>query len=275
LVYWKDEFNQVDHGYLLNMSIWKKIADLEDKNEAGVLCTIIHSQGSTPRHAGSKMLVYADGSISGSVGGGELEARTITSALETIQDGRSRRLEYSMVDPVKGDPGVCGGTVEVYMEPILPKPTLIVVGAGHVGREVAHLANKLDFRVIVSDDREEFCDPVIIPEAEEFFPVPFEKLTEQIEITPWTYLVLTTRSVDVDVPGLPIVLDSPAAYIGVIGSRRRWETTRTKLEDLGIAAEKIDRVHSPMGIEIHAETPEEIAVSIMAEIIRVRRGKDN
>jgi xanthine dehydrogenase accessory factor len=258
------------------MSIWNFISELERKNEAGVLCTIIHSQGSTPRHTGSKMLVSADGSIiTGSVGGGELEGRTIKAALESIQDGRPRRLEYNMVDPGRGDPGVCGGHLEVYVEPIIPKPTLIVVGAGHVGREVAHLADWLDFRVVISDDREEFCDPKLIPEAEEFFPIPFEKLTEQIEITPWTYLVLTTRSVDVDVPGLPTILDSPAAYIGVIGSKRRWETTRAHLEEQGISAEKIDRVQSPMGIEIHAETPKEIAVSIMAEIIRIRHGNDS
>jgi xanthine dehydrogenase accessory factor len=257
------------------MSIWKLIADLERKNEPGVLCTIIHSQGSTPRHAGSKMLVYADGSFTGSVGGGELEDRTIQAALESIQDGKPRRLEYNMVDPEQGDPGVCGGQVEVYLEPIIPKPTLIVVGAGHVGREVAHLADRLDFRVVVSDDREEFCDSKLIPEADEFFPIPFEKLTDQIEITPWTYLVLTTRSVDIDVPGLPMVLDSPAAYIGIIGSKRRWETTRSQLKELGISAEKFDRVRSPMGIEIQAETPQEIAVSIMAEIIRLRRGNSN
>jgi xanthine dehydrogenase accessory factor len=218
------------------------------------------------------MLVYADGSITGSVGGGELESRTITAALESINDGNPRRLDYSMSDPEEGDPGVCGGQVEIYMEPIVPKPTLVVVGAGHVGRAVAHLAHWLDFRVVVSDDRPEFCDLEVIPEAAEFFPVPFEQLSDQIKISPWTYLVLTTRSVDIDVPGLPKILDSPAAYIGVIGSKRRWETTRKQLEKAGISADKINRVQSPMGIEIHAETPEEIAVSIMAEIIQIRRG---
>jgi len=254
------------------MSIWRAVAELEDKHEAGVLCTIIHSQGSTPRHAGSKMLVYADGSITGSLGGGDLESRTITAALESINDGKARGLDYRMSDPEKGDPGVCGGQVEIYVEPIVPKPTLVIVGAGHVGRAVAHLAHWLDFRVVVSDDRPDFCDPELIPEAAEFFPVPFEQLSDQLKISPWTYLVLTTRSVDIDVPGLPKILDSPAAYIGVIGSKRRWETTCKQLEQAGISADKIDRVQSPMGIEIHAETPEEIAVSIMAEIIKIRRG---
>lgn len=256
------------------MSIWQAIAELEKNHNAGVLCTIIRSQGSTPRHAGSKMLVYADGTTMGSVGGGELENRTISAALESLTNGEPGWLEYNLSEPEQGDPGVCGGQVEIYMEPIIPKPTLVVVGAGHVGQAVAHLAKWLGFRLVVSDDRPEFCTPENVPEAEQFLPIPFEQLTDQLEITPWTYLVLTTRSVDVDVPGLPSVLDSPAAYIGVIGSRRRWNTTRQQLEAAGVSPELIKRVRSPMGIEIHAETPEEIAVSIMAEIIQIRYGDD-
>jgi xanthine dehydrogenase accessory factor len=257
------------------MSIWRLVFDLEEKNEAGVLCTIIHSQGSTPRHAGSKMLVYANGSTAGSVGGGELESKVIAAALDSIENFTPLRLEYNLSEPERGDPGVCGGSVEVYLEPIIPKPTLVIVGVGHVGRAVAHLAHWLDYRVVVSDDRPEFCNPEVIPEAAEFFPVPFEELADRFDITPWTYFVLTTRSVDIDVPGLPKILDSPAAYIGVIGSKRRWETTRQQLEDKGVSVDKIDRVQSPMGIEIHAETPEEIAISIMAEIIQIRRREDS
>jgi xanthine dehydrogenase accessory factor len=253
------------------VSIWREIAELESDHKGAVLCTIIRSQGSTPRHAGSKMLVYADGSISGSIGGGELESRIISAAHESIQTGRARILEYNMSDPVRGDPGVCGGRVEIYMEPIIPKPTLVVVGAGHVGRAVAHIANWLGFRLVISDDRPEFLDPEIFPQAEQLYPCRLEDLSEQFTITQWTYLVLTTRSVDIDVPGLPEILDSPAAYIGVIGSKRRWETTRQKLEEAGIDAQKIKRVKSPMGIDIAAETPEEIALSIMAEIIQLRR----
>lgn len=252
------------------MSIWKSIAEIEENQEAGVLCTIVRSQGSTPRHAGSKMLVKSDGTIIGSVGGGELENRTITAALEIISNGKPGWLEYSLNDPAQGDPGLCGGQVEIYMEPIIPKSTLVIVGAGHVGQAVAHLAQWLDFRIVVSDDRPEFCNPETVPNADEYFPVPLEELSEKMKITPWTYVVMTTRSVDVDVPGLPGLLDSPAAYIGVIGSRRRWETTRKQLISAGEDPEKIERVRSPMGIKINAETPEEIAVSIMAEIIQIK-----
>lgn len=208
------------------MSIWKSITEIEENQEAGVLCTIVRSQGSTPRHSGSKMLVKSDGTIIGSVGGGELENRTITAALEIISNGKPGWLEYSLNDPAQGDPGLCGGQVEIYMEPIIPKSTLVIVGAGHVGQAVAHLAQWLDFQIVVSDDRPEFCNPETVPNADEYFPVPLEELSENMKITPWTYVVMTTRSVDVDVPGLPGLLNSPAAYIGVIGSRRRWETTR-------------------------------------------------
>ena len=256
------------------MSIWKSIAEIEENQEAGVLCTIVRSQGSTPRHSGSKMLVKSDGTIIGSVGGGELENRTITAALEIISNGKPGWLEYSLNDPAQGDPGLCGGQVEIYMEPIIPKSTLVIVGAGHVGQAVAHLAQWLDFRIVVSDDRPEFCNPETVPNADEYFPVPLEELSENMKITPWTYVVMTTRSVDVDVPGLPGLLDSPAAYIGVIGSRRRWETTRKQLISVGEDPEKIERVRSPMGIKINAETPEEIAVSIMAEIIQIRHGTE-
>jgi xanthine dehydrogenase accessory factor len=256
------------------MSIWKSVAELEINQEAGVLCTIVRSRGSTPRHVGSKMLVKSDGTIIGSVGGGELENRTISAALNLIPDGVPGRLEYTLNDPEEGDPGICGGQVEIYMEPIIPKATLVVVGAGHVGQAVAYLAQWLDFRIIISDDRPEFCTPEIIPNAEEYFPVPLEELPKILNITPWTYVVMTTRSVDVDVPGLPGLLDSPAAYIGVIGSRRRWETAQKQLEAAGVSKEKIDQIRSPMGLKIHAETPEEIAVSIMAEIIQIRHGRN-
>jgi xanthine dehydrogenase accessory factor len=143
-----------------------------------------------------------------------------------------------------------------------------------VGKAVAHLAKWLGFRVAVNDDRPEFCNPQAVPDGDEFFPVPMGELPQHLNITPWTYLVLTTRGVAVDVPGLPALLDTPAAYIGVIGSRRRWTTALKKLQDAGIPDEKLNRVRSPMGLELRAETPEEIAVSIMAEIIMLRQGGD-
>ena len=247
---------------------------MEAANETGALCIVVRSQGSTPRHQSSKMLVYPDGSILGTVGGGEMESRVIAAALQVIQDGQPRYLEYSMADPQRGDPGVCGGQVEVFVEPVRPKPVLVVIGAGHVGQAVAHLASWLGFRVVASDDRPEFCNPEVIPEADAFYPVSLEQLTQEMQLTRWTYLVLTTRGVDIDVAGLPSLLASPAAYIGLIGSKRRWAMTRAKLLEAGVPERQIERVRSPIGLELNAETPEEIAVSIMAEIIMLRRGGD-
>jgi len=177
-----------------------------------------------------------------------------------------------MVDPERGDPGVCGGQVEVFLEPVMPSPVLVVVGGGHVGKAVAHLASWLGFHVVVTDDRPEFASQEAVPDGDEFYPLELSDLSSQFDITPWTYVVLTTRGVDVDVAGLPSLLDSQAAYIGVIGSKRRWTTTRKKLTNLGVSDDKLERVFSPVGLEINAETPEEIAVSIMAEIIMHQRG---
>jgi len=256
------------------MSIYLSLVELEKANKAGALCMIVRSKGSTPRSAGSKMLVYADGTIAGTVGGGELENRVIQEALQAISDGRPRMLEYQMADPGRGDPGVCGGQVEVYVEPVRPKPTIVVIGVGHVGKAVAQLAHWLGYRVVLNDDRPDFCTPEIVPDADQYIPTPMAELTRHMEITPWTYLVLTTRGVNVDVLGLPALLDEPAAYIGLIGSQRRWETAKKQMQEMGVPPEKFARVRSPIGLELNAETPEEIAVSIMAEIIMLREGGD-
>jgi xanthine dehydrogenase accessory factor len=175
-----------------------------------------------------------------------------------------------MSDPQRGDPGVCGGQVEIFVEPLQPKPTLLVIGMGHVGKAVTDLGKWLGFRVAVSDDRPEFCTPENVPEADEYLSMPIAELPNHLKITPWTCIVLTTRSVDLDVPGLPALLATPAAYIGLIGSKRRWATTKAQLIDKGVSEEVLSRVRSPMGLEISAETPQEIAVSILAEIIQVR-----
>jgi xanthine dehydrogenase accessory factor len=254
-------------------SIYRALAELEKEGRSGALCTIIKTQGSTPRHEGSKMLVYSDGKFIGTVGGGEVESRVIKEALEALKEGKNRLLNYSMVNPKEGDPGICGGQLEVYVEPILSRPLLVVIGAGHVGIAVTHLASWLGFRVAVSDDRPEWCTPDLHPEADEFYPVPLTELPDQLTITPNTYLVLTTRGVDIDARGIPKLLQTPAAYIGIIGSKRRWITTRKRImAETELTEAELDNIYSPIGLEIKAETPEEIAVSIMAEIIMLRSG---
>ncbi len=250
--------------------IFALLAQARAQNQPVAFCIVIDSQGSTPRHTGSKMLVYENGSIAGTIGGGELENRVRQAAHEALQDGKIRRLAYNMADPARGDPGVFGGQVEVFIEPILPPPWLLVVGGGHVGKAVAHLAKWLGYRVAVSDDRPEFCTPAEHPDADAFYPVPMSEIPQRLSIDQRTSIVLTTRGVDVDVQGLPALLETPAAYIGVIGSRRRWAATARALKARGVSDQALARIHSPIGLELHAETPEEIAVSIMAEILMLR-----
>jgi len=250
--------------------IYQALAQIESSGESAALCTVVKSEGSTPRHVGSKMLVYPDGHFIGTVGGGDLEHRVMDEARMAMSDGAARLLHYNMADPSRGDPGVCGGQVEVFVESILPPPTVVVIGTGHVGKAVAHLAKWLGFRVAVSDDRPEFCTKEAVPDADAFFPCPMEDLPSQMKIDRRSFLVLTTRGSSVDAAGMPALLETPASYIGVIGSRRRWATTVKELQARGVTTDRIARVHSPMGLELRAETPEEIAVSIMAEILMVR-----
>jgi xanthine dehydrogenase accessory factor len=253
-------------------SIFQALAALEQANKAGVVCTIVRSRGSTPRRAASKMLVYPDGHILGTVGGGLVETEVIQQALEALADGETRLLSYNMSDPSRGDPGVCGGQLEVYVEPVLPRPTLLVIGAGHVGKALAHLGAWVGYHVAVSDDRPDFCTPEAVPDGHAFYPMAMAELPAHLEIDAYTDIILTTRGVDVDVAGLPVLLAAPAGSIGIIGSQRRWATTRKQLLERGVSEARLMQVYSPVGLELNAETPEEIAVSIIAELILRRRG---
>jgi xanthine dehydrogenase accessory factor len=251
-------------------NIYSAILEAQASGQSAALCTVIKSSGSVPRHSTSKMLVYADGKFVGTIGGGEMENRTIATAKQVAHSGQAQILEYNLVDPKQGDPGVCGGTVEIFIEPINPPPSVIIVGAGHVGRATAHLAKWLGFRVIVNDDRAELVSPEWIPEADAYLPGALDDHLTEIALSPQTYVLLLTRGVQFDVALLPKLLDADVAYIGVIGSKRRWTQALKELREKGVAEEKLNRVHAPIGLELNAETPEEIAVSIMAEIIMLR-----
>ena len=253
------------------MSILQTLAEIERKGERVALATVVRSQGSVPRHDGSKMLIYPDGRIDGTIGGGDMESRVIKEALAALKDGETRKLSYAFRDVQKGDVGVCGGEVEVFVEPLLSKPQVIIAGGGHVGKAVAHLAHWLGFHVVVSDDRPEFATPEAVPNADEHIHCALAELPSRTRVDQNSYILLTTRGMPVDIEGLPALVETSAAYIGVIGSRRRWEVCVGKLRDSGMSDDAIARITSPIGLELNAESPEEIAVSIMAEIIMLRR----
>jgi len=250
--------------------IYQAILDAKRNGRSVALATVIRAQGSVPRHATSKMLVFSDGQIMGTVGGGELESLAIEASKEVIRSGQARLESYSLAGPTEDAVGVCGGQMEVFIEPILPPPTLLVLGCGHVGVAVAHLGKWLGFRVVVSDDREELCSPEHVPAADRYLPGELAAVLSETPIDNQTFVVAVTRGYPFDVVALPILLESQAPYIGVIGSRRRWAITVKELAARGISEQALQRVHSPVGLHLGAETPEEIAVSIMAEIIKLR-----
>ncbi len=254
-----------------NRPLLQELLAAQDAGEPAALATVIRARGSVPRHSGAKMLVYGDGRTSGTVGGGEMESRVVQEALAALADGRSRVIPYALVDPKQGDPGVCGGEMEIFVEPYLPPATVWVVGCGHVGQAVAHLAHWLGFQVVATDDRAELVDTAVIPHADVYLPGSIADALDAHPLAGNSYVVLVTRNVQVDREALKRLLPTPAAYIGVMGSRRRWAETQKLLLADGVAEADLARVHSPIGLELRAETPEEIAVSIMAEIVRLRR----
>ena len=249
--------------------IIRELADAIDRRTPVASATVVDTSRSVPRHAGSRMLVYGDGTTSGTIGGGEMEHRVTEEALAALADGRPRLATYSLVEPDDGDPGVCGGEVQIYVEPHMPAPTIFIVGAGHIGRAVSDLAHWLGLRSVVWDDRPEVLEG--ITHAAATFDGSITDAIEGEPVTADTAIVIVTRNVDLDLEIVPHLLATTAGYIGLMGSRRRWDTTRNQLLELGLSQSDLDRIKSPIGVQIDAETPEEIAVSILAEVIAARR----
>lgn len=251
--------------------LFGEIAARTGRGESVAMATVVSTSRSVPRHESTRMLVFADGSQSGTIGGGEMEGRVVAAALDAIETGRPRLLDFDLVDPASGDPGVCGGTVSIYVEAFMAEATIFVVGCGHVGSAVVELARWLGFRVVATDDRAELATPELLPHADVVVGGPIEHALEAAPIHTNTDVVVVTRNVQVDLEILPTLLAAGARSIGVMGSTRRWATTRARLEEAGVEPEVLDRVRAPIGIDLRAETPAEIAVSIMSEIIRSRR----
>ena len=237
-----------------------------DGGDSVVVATVVETHRSVPRHAGSKMLVFGDGRTMGSIGGGEMEARVIESAGEILATGDPRLVTFDLVDPAAGDPGVCGGSVSIYLEPLVAEPNVLIVGCGHIGKAVADLAHWLGYGVTAVDDRAELATAEQLPTADIVMTGPVADVIARAAVNDRTHIVLVTRNVTVDLDAIPAALATPARSIGVMGSKRRWAQTRERLTERGITPAQLDRVRSPIGLAIDAETPEQIALSIMAEI---------
>ena len=252
-------------------SLLHELVAAVDAGERVVLATVVDTCRSVPRHAGSKMLVHEDGRRSGSIGGGAVETRVATAALAALAAGQARLVRYDLLDPLNGEPGTCGGEMTVYLEPHLPTPTVLVIGCGTIGRAVVDLAHWLGFRVVASDDRADLATKELLPGADVLLPGPVEDALAAVPVTADTHLVLSTRGVQVDAAALPLLLARQARSISVLGSSRRWQATRAELLARGVSDEVLSRVRTPAGLDLGAETPREIALAIMAEVVAVHR----
>jgi len=256
-------------------AVYEALLAAQRAGEVAALATVVSVQGSVPRHTGSKMLVRADGSIVGTIGGGAMESRVIQEALAAMRDGQTRMPSYTLNDIKAGDAGICGGTVQVFIEPVGVAPILLVIGIGHVGKALAELGKWAGYRVVISDDREAFCNPDYLPGMDGYVVCKPGEITKHTAVNARTYVAAVTRGLPIDLDLIPALLETDAAYIGLIGSRRRWAITVKQLQDeRGLTEEQLSRVYAPIGLELNAETPQEIAVSILAQIIMVRRGGD-
>jgi xanthine dehydrogenase accessory factor len=257
------------------MDIYEEIVKLRREGHKGAVATIVNVRGSIPSFKSAKMLVRDDGTIAGTIGGGCVEAEVWQAAREVMASEKPRTLTFDLNQDPKYDTGlVCGGTLEIFVEPVLPQPLLYIFGAGHVGFELYKAAGSAGFEVIVTDDREAYANQKRFPQAREVIAEDFDKALSGLTPNEASYIVIVTRGHRDDMRVLRWAVKTQARYIGMVGSRRKAITVFRELTKGGMKPELFERVHSPVGLDIGAVTPEEIAVAIVAELIGIRRGAE-
>ncbi len=254
------------------MDLYEEIVKLRQNGRRGAVATIVNVRGSIPSFKTAKMLVRDDGSIVGTIGGGCVEADVWQAAREVMESERPRTLTFDLNNDPKYDTGlVCGGTLEVFVEPVLPPAELYIFGAGHVAAALYRVARIAGFDITVVDDREAYANRERFPEAQQVMAEDFEKAMAELQPSESSYIVVVTRGHRDDMRVLRWAVQTPARYVGMIGSKRKTITIFKELQQEGIPAKLFERVHAPVGLDIGAITPEEIAVSITAELIARRR----
>jgi xanthine dehydrogenase accessory factor len=258
------------------MDVFEEIVRIRKLGQRAALATIVHTNGSIPSYEASRMLIRDDGSILGTVGGGCVEADVWAAAKEVIQSEQPRKMTFNLNHEAGYDSGlICGGTLEIFVEPILPQPILYIFGGGHISGALARIAHQAGFSIGIVDDRDTFANAERFPMASEIY-TSYEDAFEKIRPNSATYIVIVTRGHKDDMRVLSWAVETESRgfsprYIGMIGSRRKVASVYKALEMVGVSPGKFERVHAPVGLDIGALTPEEIAVSITAELIAVRR----
>ena len=254
------------------MDIFEEIARLRKQGRRAALATIIDVQGSVPSYETSKLLIRDDGSIVGTVGGGCVEADVWAAAQDVMREEKPRRLHFNLNERPEAEQGlVCGGSVDIFIEPILATPTLYLCGGGHVSLSIARVAHLAGFDIVVIDDRAAFASSERFPEAAATHAGAWEDVLPGLAVNDFSYVVIATRGHKGDLACLRWALGTPARFIGMIGSRRKLVEFSKLLEAEGMTPDQLDRIHSPLGLDIGALTPQEIAVSVAAELIAERR----
>lgn len=258
----------------MSQEVFLAVTAALDKGEPAALVTIVSTTGSTPQRVGAKMLVYADGRMVGTIGGGCYENDAFWKAKEAITSRKPQLVHYELDDDFAQETGlICGGQMSVYIEPIEPSPELYVIGAGHVGFHLANMAHEVGFRVHVIDDREKFANAERFPNAVEIATEDIPTWIGRTTIPPHAYVVVVTRGHNNDLDAVRALASRDLRYLGLIGSKAKVATIYDALTQEGIDKALLTRIHAPIGLDIGAVTPQEIGVSILAELIAVKHGK--
>src|SRR5580698_8725595 len=257
------------------MDIYDEIVRLRKLGQKCALATIVQVRGSIPSYESAKLLVREDGSIMGTVGGGCVEGEVWAAAREVIETGKPRHLAFSLGQDAAYDNGlICGGQLNIFVEAVLPQPKAFIFGGGHVSKSISKVANLAGFATVIIDNREAFANSERFPEAEATYAEEYESVFPKLTITSTSYLIIVTRGHRDDMRVLRWAVETPAKYIAMIGSKRKTISVVKELEKEGFPRHLFEKIFAPMGLEIGAETPEEIAISVVAEMIAMRRTPD-
>jgi xanthine dehydrogenase accessory factor len=258
----------------MSQDVFQAITDALARGEDAALVTIVSTIGSTPQRVGAKMVVFPDGRTVGTIGGGCYENDAFWKAKDAIRSRKPQIIKYDLNDDFAQESGlVCGGQMQVYIEPLEATPRLYVIGAGHVGYHLGRLAHTIGFRTHVLDDREKFANAERFPDADAIVVEPIPDWLHRAEIPANAYVVVVTRGHTHDLDALRALAARDLRYLGLIGSKAKVKRIYDALLAEGMPPECLQRVHAPVGLDIGAVSPEEIAVSILAELIAIRRGK--
>jgi len=257
------------------MDLYNEIVRLRKLGQKCAVATIVQVNGSIPSFESAKILVREDGSFMGTVGGGCVEAEVWNAAREVIETEKPRHLSFSLGQDAAYDEGlICGGQLKIFVEPVIPQPRAFIFGGGHVSKGISKIATLAGFSTSIIDNRQAFANQERFPEAEATYAEEYEDVFPKLPVNSSSYIVIVTRGHRDDMRVLRWAVNTPARYIAMIGSKRKTISVVHELEREGIPREAFEKVFAPMGLEIGAELPEEIAISVVAEMIAVRRAPD-